>query len=243
MLSLCPHFDRFHAVYDGSLARNRRQSVTFPDDPPHRRSLRLSTLEVPGRDDGDDREYSPESNESEADISEATDDLHSGSARKRRKLDVFESPVDVIEAPEGLKDVGIKAVDIYAKELEENRKDARRREQALEAKEQAVAEKMNTLAEKLLDIERNHYILLKKWAREQYASFVGRVELFEAEKSEFKQEKAEFKQEKAEFKQEKAEFKQEKAEFKQEKGEFNRLHLEHAVIKRELELVRVQLNS
>ncbi|KAG0354916.1 hypothetical protein BGZ54_001415, partial [Gamsiella multidivaricata] len=86
MLSICPHFDKVHAVYGGSLARNPpppNQSVTFPDDPPHRHPLRLPILEI------SDREVSSESSESEADIAEIAGDFNSEENRKdnrRREL-------------------------------------------------------------------------------------------------------------------------------------------------------------
>ncbi|KAF9157543.1 hypothetical protein BGX20_003850 [Mortierella sp. AD010] len=231
---ICPHFDRFHEVYGGSLSRNPppfKESVVIEDVPPPRKrpcrqiveeESESSDLEIQADQTLDD--FISEDaidGDRESTRSSSVTARGSGSAVKRRKNNI-KSPEEYRLALRRTQDSADKAEENRAKEVEnrarevdEFRKDLRRREMLLEARER-------DFGEKLLEREKRHDEMLK--ARE-----LALEERFNLRLQQLDQERAEINQE--------------KAALKQRNDEIKAIELANALLKQEIAIVKHQVIS
>ncbi|KAF9183258.1 hypothetical protein BGZ51_004147 [Haplosporangium sp. Z 767] len=220
MLAICPHYDRFHAVYGDSLARSPpppHQSASCPNggilnmesDP------EISDLDDDATDTASEANLSFKLRELDETDLQTTRSRSKTPAVKRRKRNLFKITEELQESLAGIKEAASQAG----------------------ARETSWVEREKEREKVLVERERIHQNILSKQSQEHYEIYDRRMRALEDAREEFKQEKAEFKQEKTEFKQEKAEFKQEKQKFQEER---ERLITENAILKKELELRQVK---
>ncbi|KAF9161864.1 hypothetical protein BGX21_010069 [Mortierella sp. AD011] len=248
VLSECPEFVRFHAVYVDSVILNPpppKHSIVLSDD-----ELRNNSNSDPETSDFDEDTYGSMFDGGDltpcmAPMIENERENASGLNRVQAKRTSKPPPTkrwkgnrnELFDAHDalildGLKELkeAVKMNQLGSSNFQEAMKDLRRKEQAMEERERNWTE---TSARRMLEQEREFQTLLAK-----------RRQALEAEiaemKAELKQERAELKQERAEFKQEIADFKKEQEKFRKEKEEYlilrEELVREVAATKKELEI-------
>ncbi|KAF9997588.1 hypothetical protein BGZ79_008728 [Entomortierella chlamydospora] len=228
VLSECPEFDRFHAVYVGSVVLNPpppKHSIVLSDD-----ELHNSTDSDPETSDFDEdingsmlddedlipcmasmieneQENTPGPSQAQA---TRTSKPPPTKRRKGNRNELFDAhDASILDSLKELKETA-EMNQLSSSNFREAMKDLRRKEQAMEERERKWTE---TSTRRMLEQERELQTLLAQ--RRQTLE----TEMAEM-KAELKQEKTELKQEKAELKQERADFKKEQELFKKEKEEY-----------------------
>ncbi|KAF9429272.1 hypothetical protein BGZ76_001560, partial [Entomortierella beljakovae] len=155
MLDICPHFDRFHEVYGGSLSRNPpsfKESITFEDIQPRSQPRKRRLIDDDESEESSDLEIHAADENLDPTSENGDDDREStrsnvtprgtGSTDKRPKKRNIKSHEQYYEALRWIQDSADRAEENRAREAEDHRKDLRRREMALEAREKDFRDKL-----------------------------------------------------------------------------------------------------
>ncbi|KAF9419838.1 hypothetical protein BGZ76_004195 [Entomortierella beljakovae] len=260
VLGICPDYDRFHAIWGGSIVRNpphskeyglkvsnnSQESVRPPESTEDifRQPIDDSSDAYDSYDTASDA-FPVQDNISVIDETRSVREESEEPGRKRRKVKKND-PATFLENSFTSFQQSIKQAQSSAGEIGAYRAELRSREVALDEKEK-------NLQEILMDREKYHQEMLNKRSqelereKEQFAAKMkGERELFEAkvreEREVLKSEKEELREERQELKRERQELKQDILEFRKER---DMLIKENSALKKEFEVrvFKVQCNE